>query len=111
VVANKLGVLERTSPQTFNAIHTGIQLLREYGADPGLNRFKRLKHTGGVELWEMRIQAKPAYRVLFAPVPGHDAFVLLQVVAKADIERSPDRHVAEALSLLAHWIKEVLQDD
>lgn len=80
-------------------------MLETYGADPGLNRFERLRHvSGGVPLWEMRVQAKPAYRVLFAPVPGEDAFVLLHVVPKPEMARDSRKHIGQALESYREWL-------
>jgi hypothetical protein len=108
VVANKLGTLAKSSPQTFQAIQTGVAMLEEFGPDPNLNKFKRLRHVErGVELWELRAQAKPAYRVLFSLVPGEDAYVLLHAVAKADFEKDPERYVTKALEHMDHWLAEV----
>lgn len=105
VVANKLGSLAKSSPKTFSAIQTGIEILETYGADPGLNRFERLRHIeGGIALWAIRVQAKPAYRVLFAPVPGEDAFVLLHVVAKSEMARASSKFIGQALEFYEHWL-------
>ncbi|MGE0570922.1 MAG: type II toxin-antitoxin system RelE/ParE family toxin [Dehalococcoidia bacterium] len=105
VVLESLRTLERSSPAAFAAIRTGIGMLETFGPDPGLNRFKRLRHVpGGRELWELRVQSKPAFRVLFAPIPGTRDLILLHVVAKAEMEKGPQRQINLALDRLDSWL-------
>jgi|GEM_PF-2654282 len=108
VVANKLASLARSTPKTFQAIQTGLEMLSEFGPQPGLNKFKRLRYIeGSVELWELRTQVRPAYRVLFSPVPGEDAFVVLHVVSKDEMASAAQQHIERALRYLDHWLAEV----
>lgn len=104
VVANKLGSIAKSSHQSFTAIQTGIEMLEQYGPDPGLNRFKLLRHVEGAPLWELRANGRPAYRVLFMPVPGMDAFVLLHVVTKEDMARDSAKCITQALEHFEHWL-------
>lgn len=111
VVANKLALLSKSSPRTFAAIQTAVAMLEEFGPDPNLNKFGRLRHVdGGKELWEIRAAGQPAYRVLFSPVPGEDAFVLLHAVAKADFAKDSTKYISQALEYLDHWLGSVHQE-
>lgn len=40
VVANKLGSIAKSSHQSFTAIQTGIEMLEQYGPDPGPEPFQ-----------------------------------------------------------------------
>lgn len=79
----------------------GLELLASHGANPNLNRFKRLRHTGNEELWELRTQARPAYRLLFAPTPA--GYVVLHLVRKDEMARDPKQHITRALRALRDW--------
>jgi hypothetical protein len=103
-VAARLRDLAKSNPVTFAAIQAGIRMLESFGPDPGLNRFKQLRHApGGVELWELRAAGRPAYRVLFARVPEEEAYVLLAAVPKDDMARAPGRYVSQAVEHFGDW--------
>ena len=106
VVENVLLGLAKSSYESFNAIQTGLEVLAEYGPDTGLNKFKRLKYVeGAFALWELRATARPAYRALLASVPGEDAFVILHVVPKTEMERKPQQYINQALDHYDHWME------
>jgi hypothetical protein len=111
VIESQLAEIVRHERQSWNAIRTGLEMLEEFGADAGLNTFKLLGHVEGGTLWELRAQARPAYRLLFSPVPGEDAFVVLLVVRKDDMARNPQRFIAQAFDRFEHWLKEVHAND
>lgn len=105
LVEDGLALIEAREKRAWDAIYAGIEMLRSRGADAGLNRFKRLRHVAGEELWELRVQSRPAYRLLFSPVPGEEAFVILLVVRKDDMARNPHRYTQRAATLLQQWLE------
>lgn len=96
--------IARSSSASASSIVDGIDLLSEYGTDASVKRFKRLKHVPHRALWEIRVMTSPAYRVLFAPVPGESAFIVLDVVAKSDMARNPARAIDRALVIFDTWL-------
>ncbi|MFN8507894.1 MAG: hypothetical protein U0547_10050 [Dehalococcoidia bacterium] len=105
VVGRALKALARSAPEAFSAIVTGVRMLEEHGANRGLGRFDVLRHVeGGAELWEMRASGRPAHRVLFAPVPGEDGFVLLDVIRKDEMTKGSKKYIDRALERLDEWL-------
>ncbi|MCC6388720.1 MAG: type II toxin-antitoxin system RelE/ParE family toxin [Dehalococcoidia bacterium] len=105
VVSRALKGIARSAPEAFSAIVTGVRMLEEHGANRGLGRFDVLRHVeGGTELWEMRANGRPAHRVLFAPVPGGNGFVLLDVIRKDEMTKGSKKYIDRALERLDDWL-------
>ena len=86
-------------------------MVQEYGPELGTNVFQRLRHVEGGELWELRTNGHPAYRALLAPIAGGSAYVLLDVVAKAELAKDPEKYIIQALFYLDRWLTEVYENE
>ncbi len=85
IVKDRFDLIEATEWSAWTSIAAGLAILEEVGATYGGSRFNRLRHVTSADLWELRTQGRPAYRVLFAEVPGELAFILLVVARKDDM--------------------------
>lgn len=103
-MADELLALRRSSAETWKAVVARMALLAEHGADPRLNAFKLLRHTGGASLWELRAGRRPASRILFTQVPGEEAYLMLSVVPKAHMAGASRLEIERALQRFAAWM-------
>lgn len=108
VIDNRFELIQSREKAAWSSIASGLAILEDVGATYGGNRFNRLRHITGAELWELRAQGRPAYRVLFAEVPGVSAYVVLAVARKDDMSstRLKAQFIAEALENFEKWLEE-----
>lgn len=108
VVENHLENLQRSQAAASASIETSLRMLAEFGSDPTVQRFKRLRHVeGGAEVWEARVSVRPGFRILFSPVLDEDAFIVLSIVRKDEFARNSKKYIDQALSRMDHWWNEV----
>jgi hypothetical protein len=112
VVEDRLVAITRSERAARKYIIAGLEMVAAAGLHAPPQRLKRLRHIrSGPGLWELRVMTQPAYRLLLAPIPGEQAFIVLDVVRKDAMAKDPRRYIDRALDAYDEWIGRIDRGD